>query len=58
MKKFCNTHSFYYSGVECPCCLQDRLARLSKAKGERIEKKKEEPTEEALNNLLAKFNKH
>lgn len=60
MKKFCSTHSLYYTGVECPCCFNDRIAKYYrftvKVPDKSIDKGEQEPSEDALNKLMEKFN--
>lgn len=53
-KKFCNKHSFYYGGVECPFCLKERVEKFI-VKTE-LQDKNREPTENELAELLNKFN--
>jgi len=53
-KKFCNKHSFYYRGVECPFCLIERVEKFMVRT--EIEEKNREPTENELAKLLNKFN--
>jgi len=62
-KKYCPTHHLYYTGFECPLCLQEKseaLARRFYTEPVKVEIKKDEPkevTEESLAALVAKFNK-
>lgn len=59
-KKFCQTHSFNYSGPKCPFCEQERIDKMLKMCTPTIIKIKTEDknvvTQESLDNLLAKFN--
>lgn len=53
-KRLCRKHSFYYSGVECPFCLKERVSRFM-PKTE-IKEEDREATELELASLLNKFN--
>lgn len=57
VKRFCQTHRFYYTEVECPFCYKDK----NKGKFKRFDKEqKEEPESEenyqnSLESLIKKF---
>lgn len=53
-KKFCSKHSFYYSGVECPFCLKERVSKFMP----KVETQSEDrpATDNELNALMDKFN--
>lgn len=60
-KKYCPIHCFNYSGHKCPICEQERVDRMvfrfaNPIMAKEIEKEGKKITQEALNNLLAKFN--
>lgn len=65
-KNFCITHHFYYEGVECPLCQQERYSKMAdkyakKMVEENPKSKKEtdrEITESDLIKLMEKFNEH
>lgn len=60
-KKLCPTHRLYFSGVECPLCLEERVKRMEEKftkHNEVVPKKKDtqkEVTEDMLDKLKAKF---
>ena len=50
VKRFCQTHRFYYTEAECPFCYKDK----NKVKFKRLEpkEKEEQETEETYQNSL------
>lgn len=62
IKKYCNTHHFYYRGQECPFCASERFQALSK-KYVKNKTKKENKNDEKrvtmsdLERLKNKYNK-
>lgn len=58
-KRFCKVHSIYYTGVECPYCFKDRMDKMLNKydKPTKSEKKNDEPSQEALQMLMNKFNR-
>lgn len=61
-KKYCSIHHLYYTSVECPMCLKDRVSIYEKKYGlnqETVKEQKEserEITDEDLSKLINKFN--
>ena len=61
-KNFCQIHHYYYEGIECPLCSQERFERYAKKYSnrsyqniEKQENKTREITQEDLNKLVDKF---
>ena len=52
-KKYCQLHHYFYSEIECPFCLKERVKKFSVNKIN----KNNEITENDLNKLVEKFNK-
>ena len=57
VKRFCQTHRFYYTEAECPFCYKDKnngkFKRFDQTKKE--EPESEETYQNSLDNLIKKF---
>jgi hypothetical protein len=57
-KILCSIHHFYYNGVECPLCLEERVREMENkfVKKETVKKEKQkEITDDMLSKLKSKF---
>lgn len=54
-KKLCPIHHFYYNGVECPLCFEERIKRMENKYVHTTQKQKEEKSEEITDDLLKKL---